>query len=311
MTGTIVLFVGWAAVAVLCGATAVWRYGGHRRNWLRTPAQPMPDWLRLAAVQFSQQLRLLAVPEIRIQAGGCGPAVVGFFRPVVVLPSAYVAEASPVHVRHALLHELAHIRRRDPLWNLVCLVLQLVYWFHPLVWLVRRRLSTLRELGCDELVTQVLGREAPAYRNTLLELAGARLVIPAAGTLGLFHHRSQILTRLEWLARSPGPRRRWRWVVTAATLWLLAVCCVPLARPALTAEPLPGARTATAVETDTPSTAATAAEAAYVPPRDDEIAFSDLQGSLQVRFAVMRLLAREHERSRSNHFPTRETGGPP
>jgi beta-lactamase regulating signal transducer with metallopeptidase domain len=311
LNGTIVLFVGWAAVAVLCGGTAVWRYGRHRRNLLRTSALQMPDWLRLSAVQFSQQLRLGEVPEIRIHTGVHGPAVIGFFRPVVVLPFAFVTEATQEHVRYALLHELAHIRRRDPLWNLVCLVLQLAYWFHPLVWFARRRLSTLRELGCDELVTQVLGREAPAYCNTLLELAGARLAIPAAGTLGLFHRQGQILTRLEWLARAPGPRCRWRWVVTALTLSVLAICCVPLARPALTADLLPGAQPGTAVETGTHSTAANAAETADVPPRDDEIAFSDLQGSLQVRFTVMRLLARENERSRSIHSPIQETGGPP
>ena len=97
-----------------------------------------------------------------------GPLLVGLLRPAIVVPRGWARDASPTALVHVLAHELAHQRRRDP-WRALALTgLCLLAWWHPAVWIARRRLAGQRELACDRLAA---GRDAAAYRATLLELA--------------------------------------------------------------------------------------------------------------------------------------------
>jgi beta-lactamase regulating signal transducer with metallopeptidase domain len=157
-----------------------------------------------------------------VHADATGPAVVGIFRPVVVLPATLASPESGVDLRHALLHELAHIRRRDPLRALVCQSIQILYWYHPLVWAARVRLSTLREIACDARVIRATGAREE-YRHTLLRLARPLAAARPAGTLGLFGRGSELLERLSILER-PLPRRSpFRGLAAVA---LVAACIV-------------------------------------------------------------------------------------
>jgi bla regulator protein BlaR1 len=192
------------------------------------------------------------------------PAVIGFFRPCIVLPRPLL-ERPGREIEHVLLHELAHIRRGDPIASFVCLVAQIVFWFHPAVWCACRRLTTLREMACDRTVARLLGDATPAYRRTLILLARSAAVATAAngtGSLGLFRRQSQLVTRLDALARPVSMRRATEYAASAAIAAAILVSCVPLAR-------VPAAPT---VSID-------------VPPLDQ------LPGSLQKRYAVMRAMA--------------------
>lgn len=223
-----------------------------------------------AAESAARRLGLSTLPPIFVAAGHAPavglPAVVGFFAPCIVLPRALL-DRSRAEVEHVLLHELAHVRRGDPLASLVCLVAQIVFWFHPAVWCARRRLATLREMACDRTVARVLGDDTRAYRRTLILLASAapsssHRFAAGPGALGLFERRSQIVTRLDALARPVSMRRATECAVSAAIASAILVSCVPLAPATTTPE----------VSID-------------VPPLDQ------LPGSLQKRYAVMRALA--------------------
>ncbi|MCA9100314.1 MAG: M56 family metallopeptidase, partial [Planctomycetales bacterium] len=126
------------------------------------------DWheLRSAAAQ------LLGVPAsipVRVLDGVASPLVTGQWRPAVLLP--LDADAWSLERRRlVLLHEFAHVRRRD-LWtqtmaNLACAF----YWFLPLAWWGERQMSRLREIACDDVVVTRCGVPA-AYAQTLLEIA--------------------------------------------------------------------------------------------------------------------------------------------
>lgn len=206
------------------------RYRRLRTEWLGNAVRTVPPWLEALVSDIAKQLDWQGPSRIQVAPADCGPAVVGFLRPTVVLPESLLRRGSREQIRHVILHELAHIKRRDPQWTLFCLVVQLVYWFHPLVWLARRRLSTLREVCCDQTVSEVLS-ESAGYRSTLLHLARRLLKEPAPVHLSFIHPYNQLLTRLEWLRRplirnSPVCR-----AVTTVVILMLSACCIPLARP--------------------------------------------------------------------------------
>ena len=105
------------------------------------------------------------------------PAVYGFFRPKIVLPTSTAEEDYPM----ILLHERAHIRRGDNLWRLLGFVTVALHWFNPLAWIFLRCFLSDTEQACDETALSSLdetGRKE--YALALLRQAEARDPFPAA-----------------------------------------------------------------------------------------------------------------------------------
>ena len=97
-----------------------------------------------------------------------GPLTCGLFRPTILVPSDAV-NWSVGGLRRALLHEIAHIHRRDWITHCVARIICAVYWFHPLVWIAWRRLILEAERACDDAVIgQDDGRE---YASLLISIA--------------------------------------------------------------------------------------------------------------------------------------------
>ena len=190
-------FWAWLAGVLVFGSLAVRRHFRLHRE--------------LLAGAREARHRIFVSPHVQT------PCVLGFLRPVVLIPPGPVNE-------HALLHELMHVRRRDPLMSLVALSIQILYWFHPAAWIIRSRLATLREVGCDADAARSLGERAPEYRRMLLDVARLRLA-PIAGVSGL---SCRLVERLEWLGRRSVslPRQ----ILTGSVAALILATCVPLAR---------------------------------------------------------------------------------
>ena len=111
-------------------------------------------------------------PEIEV------PIACGLARPLVLLPAS--ASAWSEATLHAVLaHELAHLRRRDPLLLAVAQVARALYWFHPLVWIALRELRAESERACDDAVLRA-GERPSRYAETLLAFAGGAAPEPAA-----------------------------------------------------------------------------------------------------------------------------------
>jgi beta-lactamase regulating signal transducer with metallopeptidase domain len=99
------------------------------------------------------------------------PMTWGILRPRVLLPAA--AMDWPLErCRQVLLHELAHVRRRDCLWELMARAARAVHWFNPLVWIACRRMAVERERACDDLVLTHGSRPAD-YADHLLRIASS------------------------------------------------------------------------------------------------------------------------------------------
>jgi beta-lactamase regulating signal transducer with metallopeptidase domain len=98
------------------------------------------------------------------------PALIGFFHPVVVVPRWVLEELSAVELNQILLHELAHLRRGDGWTNLAQQLIKAVFFFHPAVWWIERKISLEREMACDDAVLAQI--ESPrAYAECLQRLA--------------------------------------------------------------------------------------------------------------------------------------------
>lgn len=83
---------------------------------------------------------------------------VGFFKPVVLLPAAWLLELPPNLLEAVVAHELAHLRRHDLWVNLLQRVAEAVLFYHPAIWWLSARLRRERELCCDELAVAATGQ---------------------------------------------------------------------------------------------------------------------------------------------------------
>ncbi|PYX32029.1 MAG: hypothetical protein DMG80_08880 [Acidobacteria bacterium] len=98
------------------------------------------------------------------------PTAIGFFRPAILIPEWVLRDLSAEELKVVLLHEFAHLRRFDDWTNLAQKLVRTVFFFHPAVWWIERRLSLEREMACDEAV--LAETENPrAYAECLVSLA--------------------------------------------------------------------------------------------------------------------------------------------
>lgn len=169
---------GWiTGVIVFCARAAggfCVVYSLRRREVSELPpvlARRCADLARLAGVRGTIVFLQSAIANV--------PFVIGFLRPVVLLPVAVVTRL-PLHQIEALvLHELAHIRRRDALANLFQIVVETLLFYHPAVWWVSGRLRHERENCCDDAAVAFSG-DVISYARALTALEETRPASPFA-----------------------------------------------------------------------------------------------------------------------------------
>jgi beta-lactamase regulating signal transducer with metallopeptidase domain len=167
---------GYAALLSVLGLRLARSWRASARIVARAQAAP-PGLAELAR-------ELGAATELRVSSEIAAPMTFGAREPVIVLPEALAHAASPGAVRGVLVHELAHVRRRDCALNLLCELLALPLAFHPSVRALRRRIAGARESACDEAAAAVVG--ARAYADMLLDVATAAARRPRlVGALGV------------------------------------------------------------------------------------------------------------------------------
>lgn len=136
------------------------------------------------------------------------PGVFGILRPVLVLPEGIGSRLSASQLEAIFAHELAHVRHRDNLSALVHMVVQAIFWFHPLVWWLGARLVDERERACDEEVLR-LGGDSQSYAEGILKACRFYLQSPVACvsgvTGGALKARIQRIMRRQFTERL-GPR---------------------------------------------------------------------------------------------------------
>ncbi len=231
-----ILWQSWLMISWLAGiaAMSVLLIGRVRKlKKYNTGNIELPENIVKIVNECRARLKLDRNIKVIVSKYGVSPFVYGIIRPTVVLPADSLTEITEADIRHHLLHELAHIKRGDLLVHGCYVIIQLLYWFNPLVWIIGRQVRHLREICCDSAVAAVLREETREYRQTLLETARRLLaepVEPTMGLLGLFEDSSKLLARLQWLEKPTWKTRKLQYV-SAITAGVIMVCCVlPMAQ---------------------------------------------------------------------------------
>jgi beta-lactamase regulating signal transducer with metallopeptidase domain/thiol-disulfide isomerase/thioredoxin len=152
-------------------------------------------WRRF--VGLSQRLGLRHPPRLLLSGEPCGPGAVGVLHPVVILPEVVASLETPA-LDAILAHELAHHRRRDPCINWLQVMLTMVWWFNPLLWILNRQIRKVREDCCDDLLLTRKLTTDQVYCDTLLSAASKLTERAVAGlSLGFGDNLHPLGRRLE------------------------------------------------------------------------------------------------------------------
>ncbi len=216
----------WLGVALAILARLIVAHIGISRMVRRARVIDEEAWHDLADIVAAE----MGVPNfvrLRWSPSSSVPLMVGVFRPVIMLPPEarqWSAERRKVVLRH----EMAHVRRRDCLTQLLAQVTCAFHWFNPLVWVAANQLLIERERACDDLVLQA-GTRASAYAETLLETAQSLRSVEWSSPVTLaMARRSQLEGRLLAILDDDARVRTFSWSRGAATSALFAALMLPL-----------------------------------------------------------------------------------
>ena len=112
------------------------------------------------------------------------PGLFGIFRPVLLLPDGIADRFDAAQFQAILAHELCHLRRRDNLAAATHMLVEAIFWFHPLVWWIGARLIEERERACDEEVLQQ-GTQPEVYAEGILRVCKSYLESPLSCSSGV------------------------------------------------------------------------------------------------------------------------------
>ena len=116
-------------------------------------------------MKITRPLALIEMEGIRI------PVLFGIFKPKILLPVNFTQKMTADQIKHILLHELAHYKRNDVLVSCLTTILQISYWFNPIIWFAFYRMRSDRELACDEMTLNRIGAaQSQAYGQTIISL---------------------------------------------------------------------------------------------------------------------------------------------
>lgn len=157
-------------------------------GWLRArrvahhDLRPVAPEIVAMTTRLAARLTLSRLVDVAESASVTVPIMIGWLKPIVILPTAVVSGFTPEHVEALLAHELAHVRRSDYLVNLLQAVVETALFYHPAVWWVSRRVRAAREHCCDDLTVTICDRLVYARAlSNLAEMATPQLAMAATG----------------------------------------------------------------------------------------------------------------------------------
>ncbi|HEX4792671.1 MAG TPA: M56 family metallopeptidase [Humisphaera sp.] len=235
---TSLLGILWLTGSVLCGAIILARMFRFER--LLRFVTPAPSEINDRIGQLSRRIRLRQMPDAYLVPGAVCPMLwCGMGRPRLLLPASFWAGLNPQQRDTVLLHELAHLRRRDHWVRWLEAAATTAFWWFPICWWARYELREAEEQCCDAWVVRVLPRSFHEYAAALIEAAEfvhwqARMPLLASGTSQFTH----LKRRLMLMKRGNVPQSlRLSGICAAIGFGMLVLPATPIAARATTANP--------------------------------------------------------------------------
>ncbi|MBC7757771.1 MAG: M48 family metalloprotease [Phormidesmis sp. FL-bin-119] len=219
-------FSTWIAVLYFAGLLiqfVMLVFGLFRVNTIRKKSLKKVDYRWHSQLNIlSKKLKLDRKVTLSISNDTLIPCTIGFLKPIILFPVAIINNLSPGEVEAILLHELAHIMRKDYLFNIIQRMMEMVLFFNPVIWFIGKEIRREREFCCDDLVLQNTSNPL-IYAKALLHIAenksnNLKLSLAASGAdkYTLFN-RIKRLTNMKTMNSNPKPH-------LFTTLTVIAVC---------------------------------------------------------------------------------------
>lgn len=156
----------WAAGTVVL--SSVFMCSGIKFSKRLRTAEKLPDALLPDAIRTYNQNQAHPI-SFYISSGILIPCMAGIIKPKVYIPEHIFAQADEQQLTHMLMHEIAHVKRKDNLLNVLAAAVNAVHWFNPVLWYSIKLFNLDREISCDAYALEALGqKEAVPYGLTLL-----------------------------------------------------------------------------------------------------------------------------------------------
>jgi TonB family protein len=198
----------WLCAAWLCGAVAVvfiWTIRWRRVASVARKGSPVGSGRELALLRRLETARGIARPIAMVATDAAvEPGVFGIVRPVLLWPRTIANHLSEDQIEAILAHEVSHVGRRDNLAAAMHMIVQAVFWFHPLVWWLGAKLIDERERACDEDVIRA-GAEPQVYAEGILRACEFYVESPMVCVTGVTG--SDLKKRIEQIMRGDGAAR--------------------------------------------------------------------------------------------------------
>ncbi|MCI0511896.1 M23/M56 family metallopeptidase [candidate division KSB1 bacterium] len=223
------LVLSWISGVVIFGGLYVKRL----RRFQQWKKQTRP--VALASVQrmlacWQKEFRIRRPLRLITAELTLSPFTTGFWRPVIFIPGSILHTGNLELLESVIAHELAHIKRGDEIWTRLQNLIQIVYFFNPLVWITNSKINLLRESICDQMVLMT-GRISPLmYGQTIIQIL--KLNLPGSERLGTaigFGNSYQKLTQRILLLKGGFPMRKSRVFINLALI-VLGLMLLPMAQ---------------------------------------------------------------------------------
>ena len=190
------LVAAWLFGVVVIAMRSVWQW---RRLMLvvRGADAATAEW-RARLQQLCERFELRRPVRLLFSTCAATPMLLGWIRPVILLPASMLSGFTPHQIELIIAHELGHVRRLDYLVNLLQVAVETVLFYHPVVHWISRDVRNAREACCDDLVLELAHGNRLAYARALAELEELRLAAPALGAAG-----GALLSRIRRIVGEP------------------------------------------------------------------------------------------------------------
>lgn len=216
------VLLAWLVGVSVLGLRMVVGYVG--TTWLRRQGRSISSELGQRVAEIGRALGVSAIGRVLASVRVRDAIVVGFWRPIVLVPASWLTELPPHVLEAVIAHELAHIRRWDLWASLVQRVVETLFFYHPMVWRLSQRVDLEREMCCDDLAVAATG-ERVGYVSAL-ESVARMSAMPSAALAASFGGRRKmdLLSRVRYvlgLDSSPSDGRWWPIGLGASVLPLI------------------------------------------------------------------------------------------